>query len=77
MVGQGEQPTKKTIKAIARETEEVLTRVARLEEAAADKKHNSRQDNSGSSGDGVGDGTPSVGQHSKYNRRCPFGRERL
>jgi hypothetical protein len=42
MVGQGEQPTKKTIKAIARETEEVLARVARLEEAAADKKHNER-----------------------------------
>jgi hypothetical protein len=40
MVGQGEQSVKKTIEEIAWETEVALTRAARLEQAATDKRHN-------------------------------------
>jgi hypothetical protein len=64
MVGQGEPPIEKTIEEIARESEEVITRVARLAEAAVGKRCNDRQDDSGSSQDGA----PSRGHHPKYNR---------
>jgi hypothetical protein len=40
MVGQDEPPTKKTVEEIARETEEALSHVARLEQEAAGKRHN-------------------------------------
>jgi hypothetical protein len=56
IAGQGEQPTEKTTEEIARETEEVLTRTAWLEAAAASKRHNDQQDDSGSSKDGAGEG---------------------
>jgi hypothetical protein len=69
MVGQGEQPVEKTIEEIVRETEEELVRAARLEAAAAGKRHNDRQDDSGSSGDDVEDGARSLRHHPKYNRR--------
>jgi hypothetical protein len=77
MVGQGEEPTEKTTKEIAREMEEALACLARLEAAAASKRHNSMQDNSGLSGDGAGEGAHSLRHHPKYNQRCPTNRERL
>jgi hypothetical protein len=61
MVGQGEQPTKKTTKEVTQEAEEEITRATWLTSEAAGKRHNSRQDGSGSSGDEVGDGVPSRG----------------
>jgi hypothetical protein len=45
-----------------------MARVARLAQGATGKRHNSLQDDSGSSEDDVGDGAPSGGYHSKYNR---------
>jgi hypothetical protein len=40
MVRHGEQPTEKTAEEITQETEEALTCAARLEQAAAGKRHN-------------------------------------
>jgi hypothetical protein len=58
----------KTIEEITWEAEEEMARVARLAQGATGKRHNSLQDDSGSSEDDVGDGAPSGGYHSKYNR---------
>jgi hypothetical protein len=77
MVGQGEEPAEKTTKEIAREMEEALVCLAKLEAAAASKRHNSLQDNSGLPGDGAGEGARSLRHHPKYNQRRPTNRERL
>jgi hypothetical protein len=69
MVGQGEQPTKKTAKEIAREAEEEITCVARLDQVAVRKRHNDRQGYSRLSEDGARDGTPSRGHHPKFNQQ--------
>jgi hypothetical protein len=51
----------KNAEEIGRSAEEEMTRVARLEQASAKKRHNDQQGDSGSFEDGVGDGTPSRG----------------
>jgi hypothetical protein len=60
MVGHGEQQAEKTTKEITREVAEEITQVARLAlEVDKGKRHNDRQDGSGSFEDEVGDGAPS------------------
>jgi hypothetical protein len=77
MVGQSEQPTEKTTEEITREAVEEMARAAQLEQVAAEKRHNGRQDDLGSLEDDVGYGTPSRGHHPKYNQRRPSGLDRL
>jgi hypothetical protein len=68
MVGEGEQPPKKTIEEIAREAKEEITLVAHL--ARTGKRHNDLQDDSGSSGDEPRNGAPSRRHHLKFNPQC-------
>jgi hypothetical protein len=56
MVGQGEQHVKKTTEGITREVKEEIALAARLEQVAAGKRHNGRQDDPRSSEGGAGDG---------------------
>jgi hypothetical protein len=72
MVGLGQQSVKKTIKEIARETEETLACAASFEQATSGKRHDGQLDHSGSFDDGAGDGARSAGHHAKYNQQCPY-----
>jgi hypothetical protein len=80
MVGQGEPFADKTTEEIAREAEAEVARsswLAREADKAAGKRHHSRQDDSVSSDKEAGDDAPSLRHHTKFNRQCPVGRERL
>jgi hypothetical protein len=68
MVGQGEQPIKKTVEEISMKTEEALARTDRLEVAVVGKRHSEWKDDLGSSEDDVGEDARSLRHHPKYNR---------
>jgi hypothetical protein len=75
MVGDGEQPPVKTTEKIVREAEKEIARAAHL--ARTRKRHNGKQDDSGSSNDEPRDGAPSRRHHLKFNSWCPADRDRL
>jgi hypothetical protein len=76
--GRESNPSKKQPKRSPERLRRKIARVARLaKEADKGKRHNGWQDDSRSSKDEAGDGTPSWRPHPKFNHRRPADRDRL
>jgi hypothetical protein len=78
MVGQGDQPPKKTTEEIQWEVEEEIPRAACLaRDAERGKRHNSLENDFGASEDEPRDGAPSRRHHPKFNSWLPADRDRV